>query len=98
MVDSMLANEGDKFPKNSEITLVVGKTSVNEKTLVPSVIGFNLAQARSHITGAMLNMGVVIYDRTILTGADTLNAKVFRQRPDPELNANTELGHQLTFG
>ena len=95
LIDSTNVYEGDKYPKTSEIDLIVGKISVNEKAMVPDVIGLDLTKAKSVITDAMINMGVVIYDETILTGSDTLNAKIFRQRPDSKINSKIDLGTSI---
>ncbi len=95
VIDSTLAYEGDKFPKSSEVELVVGKTSPNEKTQVPNIIGMTLTGAKSAILDAMLNQGVIIYDETILDGQDSLNARIWRQRPDPRINSTTELGTSI---
>ena len=94
-VDSVLVYEGDKFPRSTEIGLVVGRSSQSEKTLTPAVIGLNLDDAKSIISSAMLNIGVVIYDETIVTGKDTTNAIIYKQGPDPNSNKKIDLGTSI---
>lgn len=94
-IDSTLIFEGDRFPKTSEIGLVIGKTSTNEKASTPDVIGLGIGGAKSVIINAMLNLGVVIYDETILDGKDSVNARIWRQRPDPRINSMIGLGTSI---
>ncbi len=94
-VDSVLVYEGEKFPRSTEIGLVVGRSSQSEKTPTPAVIGLNLDDAKSIISSAMLNVGVIIYDETIVTGKDTTNAIIYKQGPDPNSNKKIDLGTSI---
>ena len=84
--------DGDSLQKGSVIDLVLGKGLSNERTPVPYLIGLRLEKARSTILGASLNLGAYIYDNSIATADDTLNALVYRQNPDYRESARLQLG------
>jgi beta-lactam-binding protein with PASTA domain len=84
--------EGDSLQKGSIIDLVLGKGLSNERTPVPDLIGLKLDRARNTILGASLNLGTYIYDNSILTAEDTLNAFVFKQNPEYKESARLQLG------
>ena len=72
---------GTKIPKGSDLTLVVGKKS-NKKTRIPTLIGLTIHTAKKKILDQSLNVGSVIYDNSVETRQDTLNAKVWKQKPE----------------
>ena len=94
-VDSALVYEGDRYPRGTEIGLVVGRSSQSEKTLTPEVFGLNLDDAKSVISNSMLNIGVVIYDETIINSKDSADAVIYKQRPDPNIHSKTDLGNSI---
>ncbi|MBN2864048.1 MAG: PASTA domain-containing protein [Bacteroidales bacterium] len=83
---------GDSIQKGSVIDLVLGKGLSNQRTVVPDLVGMNLEPARDRILRASLNLGTFIYDNTILTGDDSLNAFVFKQNPEYDDEATLQLG------
>jgi beta-lactam-binding protein with PASTA domain len=83
---------GDSVQKGSIIDLVLGKGLSNQRTPVPDLNGMKLEPARNRILGASLNLGTFIYDNTIKTSDDSLNAFVFRQNPEYREDATLQLG------
>jgi beta-lactam-binding protein with PASTA domain len=83
---------GDSIQKGAVIDLVLGKGLSNQRTPVPELIGFNLESARNRILGSSLNLGAYIYDNTILSGEDSLNAFVYKQNPEFNEESNLQLG------
>ena len=83
---------GDSVQKGSVIDLVLGKGLSNQRTPVPDLIGLKLNAARNTILGASLNLGAYLYDNTIGTADDTLNAFVFKQNPEYKETATLQLG------
>lgn len=83
---------GQKLPKGSTIDLTIGRTQGNTSTLLPNLTGLTFTEAEQTITDAMLNSGVIIYDNSVVTAADSLEARVWRQRPSPEKNSSVLLG------
>lgn len=86
---------GELLQKGSVIDLVLGKGLSNQRTVVPDLIGLNLDPARNNILSASLNLGTFIYDSSIKTGDDSLNAFVYKQNPEYNLDATLQLGSSI---
>lgn len=84
--------QGEMVSKGTVIDLVVGSGANLEKTPVPYLIGMAVEEARSAIFDAMFNPGAIIYDESVLTAEDSLNVKVWRQKPDPRETQSIEMG------
>jgi beta-lactam-binding protein with PASTA domain len=93
--DSVAVKTGERIIKGSSIDFVVGRSKGNLKTPLPNLIGFNMNDAQSTLTAAKLNQGVIIYDETFETAEDSLNAKVWKQFPNPKFTKNVELGSSV---
>jgi len=87
--------EHDSIQKGSVIDLVLGKGLSNQRTSVPDLVGMTLEPARSRILRASLNLGTFIYDNTIITGEDSLNAFVYKQNPEFVEEATLQLGSSI---
>ena len=85
-------NPGQRVPKGSNIDLIIGRTQGNSFTPLPDLIGYTLPEAEQTITDAMLNSGVIIYDSSILTPTDSLEARIWRQTPNPKNTSSVLLG------
>ncbi|WP_170154576.1 PASTA domain-containing protein [Mangrovibacterium diazotrophicum] len=81
--------------KGSRVDLRIGKSSSGEKTVVPNLFGETLSQARSEIASLFLNVGAIIYDETVQSQEDSLNAKVWQQRPSNSRYDEIELGASI---
>lgn len=93
--DSIAVNTGDKIIKGTSIDLVVGRSKGNLKTALPNLTGFTISDAQATLIAAKLNQGVIIYDETFETAEDTLNAKVWKQFPNPKFTKKVELGSSV---
>ncbi len=91
-LDSQIVKPGQILPKGSNIDLVIGRAQGNIFTPLPDLKGLILTDAEETITNAMLNTGVVIFDNSVVTGTDSLEARVWRQRPSPDNNSSVLLG------
>jgi beta-lactam-binding protein with PASTA domain len=87
--------EGDSIQKMSAIDLVLGKGLSNQRTPVPDLIGLKLEAARNTLLYASLSLGAFVYDNTITTSDDSLNAFVFKQIPEFKENSTLQLGSGL---
>jgi beta-lactam-binding protein with PASTA domain len=85
-------NEGDSLQKGSVVDLVLGKGLSNKRTPVPDLMGMLLEPARNKILVSSLNLGAYIYDKSILTGEDTITAFVYKQIPEYKEDASLQLG------
>jgi len=86
---------GDSIQKGSVIDLLLGKGLSNQRTPVPDLTGMRLDPARNRIFGASLNLGTFIFDNTILTSEDSLNAFVYKQNPEYKEDASLQLGSSI---
>jgi beta-lactam-binding protein with PASTA domain len=85
----------DSLQKGSVIDLVLGKGLSNQKTAVPNLTGMKLEPATDRINGSSLNLGTYIFDNTILTSDDTLNAFVYKQIPEFKDDATIQYGSSM---
>jgi beta-lactam-binding protein with PASTA domain len=83
---------GDSLQKGSVIDLILGKGLSNQRTSVPDLIGMNLDPAKDKIFGSSLNLGTYIYDNSIISNLDTINAFVYKQNPEYKEDASLQLG------
>ena len=86
---------GAMTSKGSRIDLTVGKSMLGEMTIVPNLFGASLEQAEGEITSLFLNVGAVIYDDSVLTMADSLDARIWQQRPEASSQEKTEQGTSI---
>lgn len=86
---------GRKVAKGTSVDLVVGRTEGNVATPLPNLTGLSIEEAENTLTNAMLNMGVLIYDETVISEDDSLNARVWKQSPNPKVVANVNLGSSV---
>jgi len=84
--------EGDSIQKSSVIDLVLGKGLSNQRTAVPNLMGLKLEAAKNTILGASLNLNAYIYDNSVTSAIDTLEAFVFKQNPEYKEASTLKLG------
>jgi beta-lactam-binding protein with PASTA domain len=83
---------GEKVPKGTKINLIVGREHTGKMTTLPDVTGLTVEEAGITLTNAMLNTGVIIYDESVITAQDSVDAKVFVQSPDRDETPTVPLG------
>lgn len=93
--DSVQILEGDKIIKGTSIDLVIGRNKGNLKTPLPNLTGFALSEAQTTITDSKLNQGVLIFDTSITTAEDSLNARIWKQLPNPKYVSTVDLGSSV---
>ncbi len=74
------------------VDLVLGRGLSSQRTTLPRLTGLTLDEARNEILGASLNLGAYVFDATVQTGDDSLNAFVFKQNPEYRSEASVQLG------
>ncbi|MGN0029420.1 MAG: PASTA domain-containing protein [Marinilabiliaceae bacterium] len=72
---------GDRLPKGTAVSLVVGRGQAGGVTRVPDVRGLPYDEALVAIAGASMSLGNVECDATIRTASDSAMAIVYRQSP-----------------
>lgn len=93
--DSVEIFEGAKIIKGTNIDIVVGRNKGNMKTPLPNLTGFTLNEAQITITDSKLNEGALLFDTSIETAEDSLNAKVWKQLPNPKYVSTVDLGSSV---
>lgn len=85
----------------SIIDLELGVDAEHSLAYVPFLTGKNLDAAKDILTDHSLNVGIVRYDSSVQTAADTLAARVFQQIPSyssvPEWPLGTDVNITLTI-
>lgn len=88
-------SRGDSIQKGSVIDLVLGKGLSNERTNVPYLLGMTLDPALNRIMESSLNLGTYLYDNTVLSGTDSVNAVVFKQNPEYKPGSSLPIGSDI---
>jgi eukaryotic-like serine/threonine-protein kinase len=88
-------HQGDVLPKGSTIDFVVGKGTGLDKTPIPNLTGMSIGDAKLAILDASLTPGVAIYDESVVTLEDSVNARVWRQRPAAANSVTVDLGTSI---
>jgi beta-lactam-binding protein with PASTA domain len=87
--------EGDSLQKGSVLDLVLGKGFSNQHTSVPDLLGMKLEPAKNKILSSSLNLAAFEFDKTIVSGEDTLNAFIYKQIPEFKDDATVQLGKEI---
>lgn len=72
---------GTNVPAESEIDLTLGLNPENDRTYIPNLIEFPYNQVKRELTINSLNLGRMIFDSSVKTYSDTLQAIVYKQEP-----------------
>ncbi len=86
---------GEKIIKGSSVDLIIGRSKGNHKTPLPNLIGFTIEETRATLADAKLNQGVLIYDDSIETKEDSLQARIWKQLPNPKFVSTVDLGSSV---
>jgi beta-lactam-binding protein with PASTA domain len=83
---------GDSVQKGMAIDLILGRGLSSQRTSIPRLTGYTLDQAKSEILSSSLNLGAYVFDVTVNTSEDSLNAFVYKQNPVYHIDATVQLG------
>ena len=72
---------GRQIETGSEIDLQVGLNPSDNMTYVPNVKGMKYLRAVDAVHDTSLNLGKVVFDKTVKNYTDSLNATVYKQSP-----------------
>jgi eukaryotic-like serine/threonine-protein kinase len=86
---------GEMVIRGESIDLVLGEGLSSRTTHVPDLLMLNQEAARNIILQSSLNIGATIYDATVKTQADSINAFIWRQRPEYSENLQIRLGSDI---
>lgn len=77
---------GERIPQGAEIELILGKSQNLGRTVTPDLFGLTLEEAELESADYMLNIGTVLYDKSVVTYNDSLSSKVTQQTPKPNIS------------
>ena len=77
---------GTDIEQGAEIELILGKSADMGNTVTPDLRGLTKEEAELEAAEFMLNIGIVLYDETVITYKDSVNAKVIKQTPKPNIS------------
>jgi beta-lactam-binding protein with PASTA domain len=86
---------GSPLERETNIDLIVGQGLSNKTTAVPHLIGLNIDDAKEINQSVSLNIGAKIYDSSIQTQEDTLNAFIWKQWPEASQESQLQLGASI---
>jgi len=86
---------GITIPKGSRIDLMIGKGLSNKKTNIPDLTELSIEKAEQTCLNTSLNIGAIICDSSIVTGADSASAFVWKQRPEAKEGKRLFLGSSI---
>lgn len=87
---------GRLLPSESEVDLVLGLNPDDNVTAVPDVRGAKYRKASDLIQNNSLNVGNVVFDKSVRTYQDSLSAVVYNQSPDAEVQ-NILMGRNVSI-
>lgn len=88
---------GIPVESESRIDLVVGLSSLDNTTYIPTLYGIRYLSAVDAVHNSSLNIKDVSFDNTVKTYSDTLNAFVYRQEPDTSSVTSYLMGTEMTL-
>lgn len=89
---------GERIPKGSGLTLVLGKGKGDKETRVPELVGLTIKKAEQRLLDRSLKLGTVNYEEGCCpTKTDSMNARVFRQDPSASEERAVEKGKGVTI-
>ena len=83
---------GELLPKGSMIDLVVGTGDSRGSVRLPNLRGLTLDLARTVLVDSLLSVGAVIYDESVITKIDTLQARIWKQHPSRSESSYISIG------
>jgi beta-lactam-binding protein with PASTA domain len=75
---------GTKLGNGETIDLVVGKNLAGGETMIPDLTGYTFPIAREILKSKSLSIGSAVYDPSVISKEDTLNAVIWKQLPLPD--------------
>jgi len=82
--NGQMISPGSRLDNGSTIDLVVGKNMAGGETTIPNLTTLTLNAARDTLKSRSLTIGSLIYDPSIRTTDDSLNATIWKQMPLPD--------------
>lgn len=95
MVNGEPVEVGVLITKGTKVDLVVGQIFSGEQTEIPNLLGDSFQDAKEKMNVAILNFGAIVYDDSFVSAEDSLNAKVWKQRPESSEKQKISQGQSI---
>ena len=79
--------QGTQIAKGEKVVLIVGAGMSDVQIPLPALYGKTYSEVEEHLFNVGLTIGVVSYDETVYTAEDSATAKVFKQYPAYDIEA-----------
>lgn len=86
--------KGTIIEKGSYIDLILGNGYSSVKIPTPYLKGMNLRNAKNKLVQESLNIGSIIYDNSIVDYKDSVNATIWKQKPEAG-NSSINMGASI---
>ncbi len=87
---------GTNVDSESVIDLVLGLDPMDNATYIPDVLGLSRNSAVDEVFSNSLNLRPLVFDQTVKSYTDSLNARVYRQEPSAS-SYPVDFGHGVTL-
>lgn len=94
-IDGEAIEPNTRIAKGTSIDLVLGLGLSDKKTVVPVLKGLSHKQAGNLLLDEYLNLGAVVFDKTVLNKKDSVQAKIYRQSPRHDTINEVNLGSNI---
>ncbi len=88
---------GTKVLSSSTVDLVLGLNPAKNTTFVPNLIGYKYLLAKDFLQDNSLNLHSPVFDETVFTYSDSLEAVVYRQFPESSDSVEYIMGSPVTL-
>ena len=88
---------GTMIDSESVVDLVLGLNGYDFVTYVPDVVGLKCMSAVDAVHDNSLNIKTLKFDKSVKEYDDSLNAKVYRQIPEPSDSIHVNMGSEVTL-
>jgi beta-lactam-binding protein with PASTA domain len=88
---------GTMIDSESVVDLVLGLNGYDFVTYVPDVVGLKCMSAVDAVHDNSLNITSLKFDRSVKEYDDSLNAKVYKQLPEPSDSIHVNMGSEVTL-
>ncbi|MBN1118290.1 MAG: PASTA domain-containing protein [Bacteroidales bacterium] len=96
-LNGRLLAPGDSIPKGTMVDLVLGKGLGNEREMIPDLIGLTKEEAKEKLGNAMFSLGYAVNDDSVLPESDSVEPRIFRQKPVSDPSVLVPLGSSITI-
>lgn len=96
-INGRAAIPGSEVVAETEVDIILGLNPNDCYTYVPNLLGVAYSHVKSELTYNSLNLKKCIFDKSVKSYADTLQAVVYQQSPMPSYSSAVQMGTPVTL-